>query len=210
VFARLGVFARKVCACLDVGAYGLAQGHGQTRWSAPTVGVSDVVVTRWRRGEPVCSPAWVCSLTYVVIMSRETCMKKAVWVLLNALVLLLLAGGPAWAVPPLPSSFYGRVILDGEDVSPGVVVSARINGVKYAETTVVSYEEHSAYAINVPGDDADSPGVEGGVEGDIVVFYVADYRAIETAVWHSATNVEHDVSALSMARDRIYLPVTFK
>ena len=137
-------------------------------------------------------------------------MKKAVWTLLIALVLLLLAGGPAWAVPPLPSSFYGRVILDGEDVSPGVVVSARINGVKYAETEVVSYEGHSAYAVNVPGDDDESPGVEGGVEGDIVVFYVAEYRAVETAVWHSATNVEHDVSTLSSAPDRLFFSVIFK
>ena len=156
------------------------------------------------RGEPVCSP------THVVIMSRETCMKKVVRTLLIALVLLLLTGAPAWAVPPLPSSFYGRVTLDGEDVNPGVVVSARINGVKYAETTVVSYEGHSVYAINVPGDDNELPGVEGGVEGDIVVFYVADYRAIETAVWHSATNVEHDISDLSTARDRIYLPIISK
>jgi len=137
-------------------------------------------------------------------------MKKAVWTLSIALALLLLAGGSAWAVPPLPSSFYGRVTLDGEDVSPGVVISARINGVKYTETTVVSYEGYSAYAINVPGDDNETPGVEGGVDGDIVVFYVADYRAAETAVWHSATNVEHDVSTLSSAPDRIYLPMIFK
>lgn len=137
-------------------------------------------------------------------------MKKVVWTLSIVLAFLLLAGRPAWAVPPLPSSFYGRVTLDGEDVSPGVVVSARINGVKYAETTVVSYEGHSAYAINVPGDDDESPGVEGGVEGDIVVFYVAECRAVETAVWHSAANVEHDISALSTAPERIYLPVIFK
>ena len=137
-------------------------------------------------------------------------MKKSVWTLLIALVLLLLAGGPAWAVPPLPASFYGRVILDGEDVSPGVLVSAWINGAQFAETTVVSYEGHSAYAINVPGDDNELPGVQGGIEGDIVVFYVADNRAIETAIWHSATNVEHDISALSPALDRIYLPVVFK
>ena len=137
-------------------------------------------------------------------------MKKAVWTGLMALLLLLFVGGPAWAVPPLPSSFYGSVTLDGEDASPGVVVSARIDGVKYAEIQVVSYEGHSAYAINVPGDDGESIGVEGGVEGDIVVFYVADHRAVETAVWHSATNVEHDVSASLSAPDRIYLTVIFK
>jgi len=153
---------------------------------------------------------YVGANTHMFVWNRETCMKKVVWTLLIALVLLLLAGAPAWAVPPLPSSFYGRVTLDGEHVSPGVLVSAWINGVKYATTNVVSYEGHSAYAINVPGDDADSPGVEGGVEGDIVVFYVADWRAIETAVWHSATSVEHDISALSTAPDRIYFPAVFK
>ena len=126
------------------------------------------------------------------------------------LVLLLLTGGPALAVPPLPSSFYGMATLNGEDVSPGVVVSARINGVTYAETTVASYEGHSAYAINVPGDDNESPGVEGGVEGDIVVFYIAEYRAVETAIWHSAANVERDISAQSTVPERIYLPAIFK
>jgi len=137
-------------------------------------------------------------------------MKKVIWTLLIVLVLLLLAGGSAWAVPPLPSSFYGRVTLDGEDVSPGVVISARINGIIYAETTVSIYEGHSAYAINIPGDDNESPGVQGGVEGDIVVFYVADGRAVETAVWHSAANVEHGISVLSTVLERIYLPAIFK
>ena len=137
-------------------------------------------------------------------------MKKVVRTISIAVVLLLLVGESVWAVPPLPSSFYGRVILDGEDASPGVVVSAWIRGIKSAETTVVSYEGHSAFAINVQGDDNDSLEVEGGVEGDVIIFYIANYRAAETAVWRSATNVEHDISSSSLPPHRIYLPVILK
>ncbi len=137
-------------------------------------------------------------------------MSKAVRNLGAAIIVLLFAATRVLAVPPLPSSFYGSVTLDGTNVSPGVLVSAWIDGVKYAETSVVIYEGHSAYAINVPGDDADSPGVEGGVEGDTIIFYVSEHRAVETAVWHSAANVEHDISALSSPPNRVYLPVVFK
>ena len=137
-------------------------------------------------------------------------MRKIVRNLGIALMLFMLSGASALAVPPLPSSFYGRVTLDGLDASPGVLVSAWIKGVKYAETEVETYEGHSVYAINVPGDDDDTPGVDGGVEGDVVSFRVAGYAAAETAVWHSAVSVEQSISARSSLPGVLWLPLVVR
>jgi hypothetical protein len=90
----------------------------------------------------------------------------------------------------LPSSFYGTVKVDGENVSDGTIVSTWINGVKYAETTVLLYAGDTLYSLNVPGDDLATPGtIEGGVEGDTVIFYIGDLVADQTGTWHSGTNV---------------------
>ena len=55
-------------------------------------------------------------------------------VLMAAMVLLALSPTAAEAVPPIPSSFYGTVKLNGSNVPGGTKVSAWIGGVKYAET----------------------------------------------------------------------------
>jgi len=111
------------------------------------------------------------------------------------MTLFLLVIGKAAAIPPLPSSFYGRVTLGGLDVSPNTRVSAWINGVQYARDFAVTYEGHSYYTLNVPGEDVESPEPDGGVEGDVVVFYVGSCSVPETGIWHSATSVSLDLSA---------------
>ena len=137
-------------------------------------------------------------------------MSRAARSLALASVLSLIAVQPVLGQPPLPSSFYGRVDFDGTDLSPGAAVCAWINGIKFAETTVLLYEGHSVYAINIPGDDPESAGVEGGVEGDIITFRVLGYPSPDTAVWHSATNVEHDIAAFSAPLSGLYLPLILK
>jgi len=127
-----------------------------------------------------------------------------------ACVFLLIAGASAHAQPPLPSSFYGRVTLDGQNVSPGTVVSAWIDGVRFAEIAALTYEGQSVYALSVPGDDAESPATEGGVEGDTIMFRVAGYPSPDSAVWRCATNVEHDLSASSGKSEYLYLPLVLK
>ena len=125
-------------------------------------------------------------------------------------ILLLIAVERALGQPPLPSSFYGRVDLDGTDVSPGAAVSAWIDGIKFAETAALLYQGHSVYAINIPGDDAESSVIEGGVDGDVITFRVLGHPSPNTAVWHSATNVEHYIAAFSAPLSLLYLPLIFK
>ena len=109
--------------------------------------------------------------------------------------LLLTSTPAALAFPPLPSSFYGTVKVDGENVPDGTIVSTWINGVKYAEATVSLYAGDTLYSLNVPGDDPATPDIEGGVEGDTVVFYIGGLVADQTGTWHSSTNVDLNLTA---------------
>ena len=114
-----------------------------------------------------------------------------------ALLLALLAANvpTVLAFPPLPSSFYGVVKMNGVNVANGTVISARINGVQYAQATVFEYNGDTIYALDVSGDDSSTPGVtEGGVENDTVVFYIGTWEAYQTASWHSGTNIHRDLS----------------
>lgn len=122
------------------------------------------------------------------------------------LLFLILGAGisPVQAVPPLPSSFYGLVKINGRNVQDGALVSATISGVQYALAAVQIYQGDTVYAVDVPGDDPATPGViEGGNPGDTIVFLVNGMPAGETAPWQSGANIRHN---LSLTLDRmIYL-----
>ena len=114
------------------------------------------------------------------------------------IVLVLIASAPVTlAVPPLPSSFYGTVKVDGANVPLGTMVSAWIDGVKYAETTVsTEFAGDTVYSLDVPGDDPATPGIiEGGVPGDTIVFQIGSLAAGQTAPWQGGINVEFNLTA---------------
>ena len=94
---------------------------------------------------------------------------RGIFIAILALTLTFSLVAGVEAVPPLPSSFYGTVKLDGANVPDGTVVSAWIRGVKYTETQTLTYLGDSVYAVRVPGDDLETPEVEGGVEGDTII-----------------------------------------
>lgn len=112
--------------------------------------------------------------------------------------------GSVIAMPPMPSSFYGTVKLNGANVADGTNLSAWINGVKYAETTVILYDGDSVYSLNVPGDDSDTPEIDGGVSGDTVSFHIGDLAAEQTGTWQSGTNVEFDITAVGNIPPEIF------
>lgn len=116
--------------------------------------------------------------------------KKSIFItIVLALVLVFSSFSTAQALPPLPSSFFGPVRLDGALVPAGTLISARISGIEYATTLTTIYEGDSVYSINIPGDDPDTPGKDGGAPGDVVAFYLNGIAANETANWVSGTNV---------------------
>jgi len=110
----------------------------------------------------------------------------------------LLAVGPALAFPPLPSSFYGTVMLNGANVSDGTLVQALINGQVYAFGQTQTYRGDSVYGLDIPGDDSSTPGViEGGQAGDTLQFKVGAVLAQETGTWHGGTNDELNLTAFT-------------
>ena len=97
-------------------------------------------------------------------------------------------------MPVLPSSFWGTVKWSGANTPLDSVISARINGVQYAATPVMVYNSDTVYSLDVAGDDPETAVIEGGVEGDTITFYVDGLPAGQTAVWHSGTNNEHNLT----------------
>ncbi|MBW6465865.1 MAG: choice-of-anchor J domain-containing protein [Brevefilum sp.] len=112
---------------------------------------------------------------------------------------LLATFSVARAELPAPSSFYGQVKINNENVPDGTVVSAWIDGVPYATTNTYTHEGHSVYALDVPGDDpATLDEIEGGQDGDTVVFKIGELElaADQTGTWASETSVNLDLSVM--------------
>lgn len=141
-------------------------------------------------------------------------MRKTKLLLLSVLLLSLMLGvikssataGPL-LVPPLPSSFYGTVKVNGGYVPEGTTISAWINGVQYLETQSILYNGESVYTMDVAGDDPSTPGiVEGGKQGDTIAFQIGSNLAEQTATWQSGTNIALNLSINSLL-EKIYLPL---
>lgn len=115
--------------------------------------------------------------------------------LMMALLLALLVVMPASATPPQPAGFYGTVMIDGSNAPDGTSVTAWIDGTQYAQTDSFTYNGASVYAFDVPGDDPDTPEVEGGVAGDTIVFQVAGQEAAQSATWAEGSNGELNLTA---------------
>ncbi|MCP3938636.1 MAG: DUF11 domain-containing protein, partial [Actinomycetia bacterium] len=77
----------------------------------------------------------------------------------------------------------------------GTAVTATIGDVDLETTTVFSSPEGSSFRIDVPGDVPETPGDEGGVEGETVVFRIGDSEAPELGVWRFGTSRRVDLSA---------------
>lgn len=120
--------------------------------------------------------------------------------LLITLGILLISVSPVLAVPPLPSSFYGTVKINTENVPGDALVTATINRVQYVYTTVQIYQGHTVYSLDIPGDDPSTTGVtEGGVTGDTIVFLINGVPGNETAVWQTGTNVIRNLTIIPPA-----------
>src|SRR5512137_2051784 len=99
---------------------------------------------------------------------------------LASLIFSLFITLPALAVPPIPSSFYGTVKVNGANVPDGTVVQALIDGNVYAEALTQTYQADSVYSLNVLGDDTDTTVKDGGRQGDIVQFTIGGVLASQT------------------------------
>jgi len=116
--------------------------------------------------------------------------------ILLAIALALLYVLPATAIiPPQPAIVYGTVTMGGAKVAEGSQITASINGVTYAETSSITYQGNSVYSLDVPGDDLDTPEIEGGSEGDRIIFKIDGQQAEQTAAWQQGSNIETNLTA---------------
>lgn len=140
-------------------------------------------------------------------------MKRVISKTFSILLVTIIMSGAQFsaglAVPPLPSSFYGTVTINGNNAPVGTVVSAWINGVQYAFSQTILYGTQSVYSLDVPGDDPATPAIEGGVEGDAIEFRIGGQPAQEVGYWHSGTNLPLNLSLLSDVQ-MIFLPMIVK
>ena len=104
---------------------------------------------------------------------------------------------PVLAIPPLPSSFYGTVKVNNANVPDGTVIQVVVGGQVYAEEFTQTYQGNSVYALDVPGDNTDTAVQDGAREGDTVQFKIGGVLADQTAVWHTGTNVNLNLTASS-------------
>jgi hypothetical protein len=104
---------------------------------------------------------------------------------------------PAYAFPPLPSSFYGTIKVNGQDVPDGTIVEASINNQILVSAYSLIYEGDSVYSLDVPGDDINTPVVEGGQAGDSIIFLIGGVQAEQYGIWQGGTNVELNLTAQS-------------
>lgn len=116
--------------------------------------------------------------------------------------------GAAYAVPPLPSGFWGAARFNGQDAPPGAQVTAWINGLPYAVTTTQLYQGQTVYSLDIPGDDPATTAIEGGVPGDLVQFTIDAFPTQESGVWQSGSNLQLDLSVAGVALT--YLPLLLR
>jgi len=112
-------------------------------------------------------------------------MLKMVNIGIAFLVIFSFAIEQGWSIPSLPHKFWGTVKKDGANVPDGTTVSAWIGPTRYAETTTRAEGGDSVYQLDVPGDDPEESGKQGGVPGDIITFRIEGEAAAQTAVFAS-------------------------
>jgi hypothetical protein len=115
--------------------------------------------------------------------------------LLGISLISLFITRPVLAFPPLPSSFYGTVKVNGANVPDSTLVKAWINGQAYAQGKTLTHKGESVYSLDIPGDDASTPLVEGGREGEVVVFTIGGASTGQTGTWKSGSNMNVNLSS---------------
>ena len=129
-------------------------------------------------------------------------MKRFIRISSSSLILLSLSlfiVTPALAIPPLPSSFWGMVKVNGANVPNGMLIQALVGEQVYAEGYTQTHQGDSFYSLDVCGDDAGTTILDGAVEGDTIRFKVGGLFADQTAVWHGGTNVNLGLTVISSA-----------
>ena len=128
-----------------------------------------------------------------------------------AVLILALCAAPVVALPPIPSSFWGTITMNGARLPLSAELTAYVYGVKCGQAHIFLYMGTTYYSISVNGDDPDTPEREGGREDDPIEFRLNGVPLATTASWHGSTNVRLDMNETAPHRQsaplRLFLPV---
>lgn len=116
--------------------------------------------------------------------------KKIFVIIVTLLFLLLSTPEVVQAIPSLPSSFHGTVKVNKANVEDGTLIEAMINGQVFAQCYAQTYNGDSVFVLNIPGDDSSTATIDGGKEGDTVLFRIGGIQVSQTGIWHSGTSEE--------------------
>ncbi len=120
--------------------------------------------------------------------------RKRGWLIGPLVILaLLLCAVPAYAIPPIPHSFYGTVTIGGFPAPEGTVVTAEVGEVEYGSITTTV---EGQYGSSDPLGDRllVAPG-EGDIEtGDTIYFYADGSVANQTYAFSPGTSTELDLT----------------
>jgi hypothetical protein len=117
--------------------------------------------------------------------------RSCCWALLVILLALGFVSGASAAPPGLPATFYGTVRIPSGAVPSGSVVRAYIGGVALDHAAVTyDAQEGAVYGVTVRADNPDTPGVDGGRNGDVVTFRLelpggATHDMMQQGFWQS-------------------------
>lgn len=123
------------------------------------------------------------------------------WALLVAMLALCCVSGVSAAPPGLPSTFYGTVRIQSGSVPAGAIVRAYIGGVALDQAEVqFDAQEGAVYLLSVRADDPDTPGVDGGRNGDVVTFRLelpggTTYDIMQKGIWQTGGSSRLDLSS---------------
>lgn len=127
-----------------------------------------------------------------------------------AVLILALGAVSVAALPPLPSSFWGVITMNGARLPQSAQLTAHVDGVTCGRGNIFLYMGTTYYTISVTGDDPDTPEREGGREDEIIEFRLNGAPLVSTARWHGGTNVRLDLNEVSAHRQstsvRLVLP----
>ena len=134
-----------------------------------------------------------------------------------ALIVALFAAGPVFsAPPPVPFSPYGAVKVNGVNPPDWTAISAKCGGKTFRQTvTAIRNGESWYYNIDIPGDDAETPGVkEGCSPNEVISFFIGDLLAAPTVPWVSGGSSRLNLAATGAmptpSRTPTYLPLLLR
>lgn len=127
-----------------------------------------------------------------------------------AVLTLALGAVSVAALPPLPSSFWGVITMNGARLPQSAQLTAYVEGVPCGRGNIFLYMGTTYYTISVTGDEPDTPKREGGREDEVIEFRLDGAPLATTARWHEGTNVRLDLNEISAHRQstwvRLVLP----